>query len=139
MYITVANLAVGFGKVGGNPRSNQRITFARCLDKALAIDDGELATAALDQALAFQLARSDGNGWSLDAEHYGQYILGDRQCIIVVAVTHHQQPSCQPLLEAVCPATGHRDHNLLEKSLDISLHEASERGHRGQGPDKGGA
>lgn len=103
MYITVDQLAVGFGKVGGNPRPNQRITFARCLDKALAIDDGELATAALDQALAFQLARSDGNGWSLDAEHYGQYVLGDRQGIIVAAVTHlissHRASRCLRLCD----------------------------------------
>ena len=139
MYMTIDQLVVGFGKVGGDPRPNQRITFARCLDEALAIDYGDLTTAALDQAIAFQFAGSDGNGWSLDTEHYGQYVLGDRQCIIVTAVTHHQQPSRQPLLQTVCPAACRRDHNLLKKGLNVRLHETSERRHRGHGPGKGDA
>jgi hypothetical protein len=57
MYITVTKLSVTLRKVGADPQPNQRITFARCLDEALAIE-GDLATAALDQANAFPFRRT---------------------------------------------------------------------------------
>ena len=43
------------------------------------------------------------DGWPLDTQHFGEQILGDRQCVIVAAVTHHEQPTRQPLLEVCAP------------------------------------
>jgi hypothetical protein len=39
--------------------------------------------------------------WSVNPEHFGQQILGDAQRVVVAAVTHHEQPTRQPLLEAM--------------------------------------
>src|SRR5271169_895639 len=65
--------------------------------------------------------------------------MADLQCVIVTAVTHHQQPTGQSLLETVRPVARHRHQDLLEKGLDVSVHQGSERRHRSHGPGKGRA
>ena len=104
MYITESAprfLHVCFGKVRSDARSDQLITFARFRHEALPIKYRDLLSAAHNQTGTFQLSRSIRDGWPLDTQHFGEQILSDRQCIIVTAVTHHEQPTRQPLLEAV--------------------------------------
>src|ERR1700694_5362178 len=107
MYITVAvrdhiGLRVRFGKVKSEAHADQLIAFTRCLREALPIKDRDLPSAARNQTLIFQLAGSIRDGWPLDTQHLGEQALSDLQCVIVTAVTHHKQPSREPLLEAVC-------------------------------------
>jgi hypothetical protein len=52
-----------------------------------------LPSARLDQTRTFQLADRIRDGWPLDTQHFGEKVLGDRQCVIVTAVTHHEQPT----------------------------------------------
>src|ERR1022692_704719 len=106
MYITDSSggqlfLRICFWKVKSDALSNQLITFTRCLREALSVQYRDLATAALNQTCAFELPSSNSDGWPLDTQHFGEQVLGDRQCVIVTAVTHHEQPTRQALLEAV--------------------------------------
>jgi hypothetical protein len=52
-----------------------------------------LPTAARDQVGTFQLPGSIRNGWPLDTQHFGEQALSDLQHVIVIAVTHHEQPT----------------------------------------------
>jgi hypothetical protein len=52
-----------------------------------------LTSAARDQTGSFQFPCNIGDGWPLDAEHFGKQVLGDLQYVIVTAVTHHKQPT----------------------------------------------
>jgi hypothetical protein len=81
--------------------SHQLITFTKCLREALPIKYRDLPSAALDQTCAFQLPGSNGDGWPLGGQHFGKEILRNQQYVPVTAVTHHEQPTRQPLLEAV--------------------------------------
>jgi hypothetical protein len=105
MYITEAVRAspsgVCFGKVKSDARPDQLITFTRFRHEALSIKYRELPSATLNQAVAFQLPGGIRDGWPLDAQHFGEQALSDLQCVIVTAVTHHEQPTREPLLEAV--------------------------------------
>src|ERR1039458_1132550 len=94
-------LQVCFGKVKSDALPNQLITFTRCLREALSVQYRDLATAALNQTCAFELPSSNSDGWPLETQHFGEQVLSDRQCVIVTAVTHHEQPTRQALLEAV--------------------------------------
>src|ERR1019366_1399542 len=81
-------------------------------------------------------SNSPGDGWPLNTQHLGQQVLGDQQCVLVAAVAHHEQPTRQPLLQAVRTIAGYRHHDLLEKSLNVSEHETSEGRHRLHGSHK---
>ena len=107
-------------------RPDQLITFARCLLEAMPIEYRNLTTAARDQTGTFQFPCNISDGWPLDAQHFGEQVLGDLQCFILTAVTHHEQPTRQPLLEAVRAIARSRHQDLLKKSLGISIHETSE-------------
>ena len=113
-------LHVCFRKVRSDARSDQLIALARCLYESLPIEYRDLLSAALNQACTFQLSGGIRDGWSLDTQHFGQQVLGDLQCILVTAVTHHEQPTRQPLLEAVRTIARYRHHDLLEKGLYVS-------------------
>ena len=63
--------------------------------------DLDLSSATLNQTCAFQLSGGIRDGWPLNTQHFGEKVLGDRQCVLVAAVTHHEQPTRQPLLEAM--------------------------------------
>src|SRR6202158_5778535 len=97
MYITESSgnrfLHVCFGKVKSDARPDQLITFARCLLKALPIKYRDLTLAARNQTGTFQFPCDIGDGWPLDAQHFGEQSLGDLQRVIVTAVTHHEQPT----------------------------------------------
>jgi hypothetical protein len=123
-------LCVCFGKVKSDPRSNQLITFTRFFDEALPIKDRDLPEATLDQACAFQLSGSIRDGRPLNTQHFGEKALGNRQCVPVTAVTHHEQPTRQSLLEAVRTVASHRHQDLLEKGVNVSGYEISEGRHR---------
>ena len=69
-----------------DPRSNQLITCTRFFDEALPIKDRDLPEATLDQACAFQLSGSIRDGRPLNTQHFGEKVLGDRQCVLVTAV-----------------------------------------------------
>ena len=60
----------------------------------------------------------------------GEKVLGDRQRVLVRAVTHHEQPARQPLLETVRTVARHRYHDLFQKGVYVSGHEISEGRHR---------
>src|ERR1700732_5629249 len=146
MYITESMgesplflLCVCFGKWKSDARSNQLITFARFFYEALPIKYRDLPAAALNRTCAFQLAGSIRDGWPLKTQHFGEKILGDRQCVLVTAVTHHEQPARQPLLEAVRTVARHRHQDLLEKGVNVSEHEMPEGWHRLHRPCKGRA
>src|SRR5713101_3869930 len=121
---------VCFGKVKSDARSDQLITFTRCLPEALPIEYRDLPSAARNQAGTFQFPGSIRDGWPLDTQHFSEQVLSDRQCVIVTAVTHHEQPTRQPLLEAMRTIARHRHQDLLEKGVDVSVHETSEGRHR---------
>ena len=133
MYITYAGggsfFWVCFGKVKSDARPNQLITFARCLGEALPIKYRDLPSAGLDQTRTFQLADSIRDGWPMDTQHFGEQVLCDRQRVIVTAVTHHEQSTRQPLLEAVRTVARYGHHDLFEKGLDVSVHETSKGRH----------
>jgi hypothetical protein len=116
---------VCFWKVGSNARTHHAIAFARCRDEALPIKYCNFPSAARTQPGTLQLSGSIGDGWPLDTQHFGEQILSDLQGIIVTAVTHREQPTGQPLLEAVRPVARYRHQDLLEKGLGVSVHQAS--------------
>ena len=86
-------LRVSFGKVKSEAGPDQLITFTRCPYEALPIKYRDLPSAARNQAGTFQLPGSIRDGWPLDPQHFGEQALSDRQCLIVTAVTHHEQPA----------------------------------------------
>ena len=106
MYITelagVTVSLVGFGKVKSEARPDQLITFARCLREARPIKNRDLPPAAFNQTGTFQFSHGIGDGWPLHTQHFAEQALSDRQRVVICPVTHHEQPTRQPLLEAVC-------------------------------------
>jgi hypothetical protein len=87
--------------VKSDARPDQLIAFARYLREALPVKYRDLPSAALDQAGPFQLPGGIRDGRPLDTQHFREQALRDRQGVIVTAVTHHEQPTRQPLLQAV--------------------------------------
>jgi len=138
MYITepvwARFLCVCFGKVKSDARPDQLIAFTRCRNETLPIKYGDLPSAALNQTGMFHVSDGIGDGWPLHTQHFGEQALSDLQCVIVSTVTHHKQPTRQPLLETVRPVARYRHQDLLEKSLCVSVHQSSERRHRPHGP-----
>src|ERR1700730_2803537 len=123
-------LSVCFGKVKSGALADQLITFTRCLRETLPIQNRELPSTIHIQTGTLQLPDSIRDGRPLDPQHFGEQILSDRQCIIVTAVTHHEQPTRQSLLQAMRNVACYRHQDLLEKSLNVSIHEVSEGRHR---------
>ena len=119
---------VCFGKVKSEARPDQLITFARCLGEAPPIKYRDLPSASFNQTGTFQLPYSIRDGWPLDTQHFAEQVLSDREHVTVTAVTHHEQPTRQPLLEAVRTVARDRHHDLFEKGLDVSVHEALKDG-----------
>jgi hypothetical protein len=87
--------------VKSEAHADQLIAFTRCAREALPIKDRDLPPAARNQAATFQLAGSNRNSWPLDTEHLGKQVLSDQERVIIAAVTHHEQPTREPLLDAV--------------------------------------
>src|ERR1700719_3109438 len=143
MYITDSVgtdfFLVCFGKVKSDARPDQLITFTRCLRETLPIEHRNLPSAARNQGGTFQLPGSIRDGWSLDTQHFSEQVLGNRQCVSVSAVTNHEQPPREPLLEAVRTVARYRHQDLFEKRIDVSVHEISEGRHRLHGPYEGRA
>jgi hypothetical protein len=79
--------------VKSEARPNQLITFARCRREAAPIKYRDLPSAAFNQTGTFKLPGSIRDGRPLDTQHFGEQALSDLQCIIVTAVTHHEQPT----------------------------------------------
>src|SRR5205807_10502067 len=117
--------------------SNQAIAFASRLHETAAIEDRDLAPAALDQPGALQFARRIGDAGPLDAEHVRQQVLGYRQYIAIGAVPHHQKPAREPALEVMPAVAGHRHLHLLEERLDVGVHEIAETGYGFHRPREG--
>ena len=111
----------------GNTLADQLVTFTRCFDEALPVANDDLSSTTLNQARVFQLPGNIRDTWPMDAQHFGHQVLTDRQCVIVASVSHHQQPSRQPLFEAMRTVACNRNEDLLEKCLDVSVREISER------------
>src|SRR5713226_7743613 len=78
---------------------NQLITLTRCLPEALPIKYRDFPSATRKQTGTFQLPGSIRNGGPLHSQHRGEQVLGDQHGVIVTAVTHHEEPTCQPLLK----------------------------------------
>src|ERR1700675_3351931 len=99
MYITEgassSPLFVCVGKVKSDAFPDQLIAFARCLHETLPIHYRNLLSAALNQTGTFQLSSSIRDSWPLNTQHFGEKVLRDRQCVLVRAVTHHEQPTRQ--------------------------------------------
>ena len=100
-------MRVCVGKVKSNARAHQLIAFARRPHEARPIEYRDLPSAARNQTGMFQLPGGIRDAWPLDPQHFGEQALSDLQCVIVAAVTHHKQPTCQPLPEAVCAVARH--------------------------------
>src|ERR1700674_5029147 len=119
MYITdsveTSFFRVCFGKVMSHARPDQLITFTRCLREALPIQYRDLPSAARNQTGTFQLPGSVRDGRPLDTQHFSEQVLSDRQRVVVTAVTHHEQPTRKPLLEAVGAVARYRHQDLFEK------------------------
>src|SRR6476646_4238727 len=133
MHITeglgVHFLGICLGKVKSDASPDQLVAFTRRFRKALPIENRDLPSAEFNQISTFQLLGGVRDGWPLDAQHFGEQGLSNRQRVVISAVTHHQQPTRQSLLEAVRAIAGYRHHDLFEKSLNVSEHETSEGGH----------
>jgi len=69
----------------------------------------DLPSAARNQTGTFQLTGSIRDGWPLDTQHFGD------------AVTHHEQPTRQPLLEAVRTVARYRHQDLLEYMVERTI------------------
>ena len=120
---------VCFRQVKSEALPDQLIAFARCLGEALPIKYRDLPSAAFNQAGSFQLLGGIADAWPLHTEHFGEQVLSNGERVAVTAVTHHEQPTRQPLLEAVRTVARDRNHDLFEKGLDVSVHEISEGWH----------
>jgi hypothetical protein len=91
MYIT--DLVGMFWEGEKDVRPDHLITFTRCPHEALPVKYRDLPPAARNQTGTFQLPGSIRDGWPLDTQHFGEQVLSDLQCVIVTAVTHHEQPT----------------------------------------------
>src|SRR5580658_8342346 len=111
-------------------RPNQLIAFAGCRHETRAIEKRNLPAPARDQTGTFQLSDSIGDAWPLDTQHFGEQALTDPQYVVVGAVTHHQQPTREPLLETVRPVARYRHQNLFKEGLGVGVHETVEGRHR---------
>ena len=78
---------------------------------------------------SLELSDSIRNGWPLHPQHVGQQRLGDVQGLAIVAVKHHEQPTGEPLLEAMRTIASCRDQELFKESLHVSVHEISKGWH----------
>ena len=94
-------LHVCFGKVRSDARSNQVIALTRCLYETLPLEYRDLLSAALNQSCTFQVSGGIRDGWPLNTQHFGEKVLRNRQCVVVAAIAHHEQPASQPFLEGV--------------------------------------
>ena len=47
-----------------------------------------------DQAGTFKLPDGIRDGWSLDPQHFGEQALSNKERVIVIAIAHHEQPTC---------------------------------------------
>ena len=86
-------LRVCVRKVKSDALPDHQITFARSLHEALPIKHRDLPSAARNQTGTFHLPSSFGDGWPLDTQHFGEQVMSDQQCVIVTAITHHEQPT----------------------------------------------
>src|SRR5258708_8049527 len=100
-------LGVCLGKVKSEARRDQLVAFTRRFREALPIENRDLPSAAFNQTSTFQLLGGVRDGWSLATQHFGEQVLSDRQRVAISAVTHHQQPTRQSLLEAVRTVAGY--------------------------------
>jgi hypothetical protein len=66
-----------------------------------------LLTSLRNQPGALKLPDGVGDGRPLDTQHFGEQALSDRQRVVICPVTHHEQPTRQPLLKAVRTVTRH--------------------------------
>jgi len=76
-------LCVCFGKVKSEACPNQLITFTRFFDEALPIKYRDLSAAALNQTRAFQLSGGNRNSRPVNAQHFGEKVLGDQQFVFI--------------------------------------------------------
>jgi len=87
-------LFVCFGKVKSEACPNQLITFTGFLYETLPINYRDLPSTVFRRTCTFQLPDGMRDGWPLDTQHFGEQALSDRECVLVTAVTHHEQPTC---------------------------------------------
>src|SRR5580704_12131339 len=104
MYITKTADGAFFsderpGKVKREARPDQLVTFTRRLREALAIKDRDFAPAPRNQAGTLQLPGRVRDARPLHTQHFGEQALSDGEGVIIGPVTHHEQPTRQPLLE----------------------------------------
>ena len=104
----------------GDALTNKLVALARRLHQTLPVADGDLASAPLDEIGAFELSCNVGDGWSLNAQHFGEQTLRDRQGVIIATVAHHEKPTSEPLLKAVRAVARRGEaayHHLLGERL----------------------
>ena len=110
----------------GDAGAREQIALARGADQALPVQDPHPPPPALDQLGAPQRMDRVGDRRPLHAEHFGEKILRDQERVVVVPVAHHQKPACEPLREVVRTVAAGRDHDLLEKGVDVRIHQGTE-------------
>ena len=129
-YRMQVTFGVGLGKMVCEASSDELVTLTRSRQEALAIDDGHLLAAALNQPCMFQLPSSVRDRRPLYPEHFGEQILRDQQCVTVVAVSHHQQPASPVGASDYAHRCMQRHHDLSEKGPDVRKRQTLERRHR---------
>jgi hypothetical protein len=85
---------VCLGKVKSEARPNQLIAFARCLGETLPIKDRDLLARLRNQPDALKLPDGIGDGRPLDTQHFGEQALSNKESVTVIAIAHHEQPTC---------------------------------------------
>jgi hypothetical protein len=115
MQVTIS--LVCFGKRKSEARPNELITFARCRREAAPIKYRDLTAAMRNQTGAFELPNGIRDGRPLNPQHFSEQALRDKERVTVAAVTHHEQPTRQALLEAVRTVARDRHHDSFEKGL----------------------
>jgi hypothetical protein len=97
----------------GETRPDQFVAFTRLLDEAWPIAYRDVPLTSLDHTRTFQFPDYVRDRWPVHAQHFGKQIVGDGQPNIVAAITHHEQPTRKPFLEAVGAVARDRHHDLL--------------------------
>jgi hypothetical protein len=77
-----------------------------------------LPSTALNHTCTFQLPDGICDSRPVDSQHFAEEVLSNQQFVVITAVTHHEQPTGQPLFEAVRSVARYRHQDLLEKGLD---------------------
>src|SRR5215831_15309543 len=120
-------------------QADQLIALARYLDETVAIENDDALAAYLDQPGTVKCLHRIGHRWPVHTQHFREQVLRDRQRVLIVTVAHHQQPSGEPLVDAMGSIARGGDQHLLQERMHMRKHQGSERRQLFHGPCEGNA